>query len=271
MTVWDRIVNWMISYGGQIAGALVILVVGWVGGRLARRIVRRLLTRSKVAPAVTAFCAQLSFMTILVVAVIASLARFGVETTSFVAILGAAGFAIGFALQGALSNFAAGVLLLIQRPFRIGDFVEAAGVTGTVRDIQLFTTILATPDNVKVIVPNGKIYGETIRNYAGYDTRRLDLGVGIGYGASIEKASAVAMTLMQDDDRILKEPVPQVLVGELADSSVNLTLRMWVAGSDYWDVRFDLTRSVKQAFDREGIEIPFPQTVVHLERGSGSN
>jgi len=269
MTVWDRIVDWMISYGGRMAGALAILVIGWVGGRLARRIVRRLMTRAKVAPAVTAFCGQLSFIVILVVAIVASLARFGVETTSFVAILGAAGFAIGFALQGALSNFAAGVLLLIQHPFRIGDFVEVAGVAGTVQDIQLFTTVLATPDNVKVIVPNGKIYGNTIHNYAGYETRRLDLGVGIGYGTPIERASSVAMDLMQDDDRVLVEPLPQVLVGELAESSVNLTLRMWVAGSNYWDVRFDLIRAVKQAFDREGIEIPFPQTVVHLDRVSG--
>jgi len=269
MTVWDRIVDWMISYGGRMAGALAILVIGWVGGRLARRIVRRLMTRAKVAPAVTAFCGQLSFIVILVVAIVASLARFGVETTSFVAILGAAGFAIGFALQGALSNFAAGVLLLIQHPFRIGDFVEVAGVAGTVQDIQLFTTVLATPDNVKVIVPNGKIYGNTIHNYAGYETRRLDLGVGIGYGTPIEIASSVAMDLMQNDDRVLVEPLPQVLVGELAESSVNLTLRMWVAGSNYWDVRFDLIRAVKQAFDREGIEIPFPQTVVHLDRVSG--
>jgi len=269
MTVWDRIVDWMISYGGRMAGALAILVIGWVGGRLARRIVRRLMTRAKVAPAVTAFCGQLSFIVTLVVAIVASLARFGVETTSFVAILGAAGFAIGFALQGALSNFAAGVLLLIQHPFRIGDFVEVAGVAGTVQDIQLFTTVLATPDNVKVIVPNGKIYGNTIHNYAGYETRRLDLGVGIGYGTPIEIASSVAMDLMQNDDRVLVEPLPQVLVGELAESSVNLTLRMWVAGSNYWDVRFDLIRAVKQAFDREGIEIPFPQTVVHLDRVSG--
>ncbi len=269
MTVWDRIVDWIISYGGRMAGALAILVIGWIGGRLARRIVRRLMTRAKVAPAVTAFCAQLSFIVILVVAVVASLARFGVETTSFVAILGAAGFAIGFALQGALSNFAAGVLLLIQHPFRIGDFVEVAGVAGTVQDIQLFTTVLATPDNVKVIVPNGKIYGNTIHNYAGYETRRLDLGVGIGYGTPIERASSVAMKLMQNDDRVLVEPFPQVLVGELAESSVNLTLRMWVAGSNYWDVRFDLIRAVKQAFDREGIEIPFPQTVVHLDRAFG--
>jgi len=267
MTTWDRIVDWIIGYGGQVAGAVVILAIGWIGGRLIRRLVRRLLARGQVAPAVTAFCAQLSFVVVLVAAVIASLARFGIETTSFVALLGAVGFAIGFALQGALSNFAAGVLLLVQHPFRIGDFVEAAGVSGTVQDIQLFTTILATPDNVKVIVPNAKIYGNTIRNYAGYDTRRIDLVVGIGYGASIKEASSSALELMQGDRRILKEPAPQVLVTELADSSVNLTLRMWAASTDYWDVRFDLTRSIKLEFDVRGIEIPFPQTVVHVARG----
>lgn len=267
MTIWERVVDWIIGYGGQVIGAVLVLAIGWVAARLARRIVRRMLKRAEVAPAVISFCAQLSFVAILVVAVVASLSRFGVETTSFVAILGAAGFAIGFALQGALSNFAAGVLLLAQHPFRIGDFVEVAGVTGTVRDIQLFTTVLSTPDNVKVIVPNGKIYGNTILNYAGYDTRRLDLAVGIGYAASIDTASSVAMDVMRGDGRILDEPEPQVLVTELADSSVNLTLRMWVAGTDYWNVRFDLIRSIKLAFDRHGVEIPFPQTVVHWERG----
>jgi small conductance mechanosensitive channel len=263
MSVWDRIVNWVISYGGQILGAVAIFVLGYLAAKLGRRITVRLLGRTKIAPAVQRFVGRLVYVAVLVFAVIASLARFGVQTTSFVAVLGAIGFAVGFALQGALANFAAGLLILTLRPFRVGDYVEAAGVAGTVKDIELFTTVLATPDNVKVIVPNGKIYGDVIRNYAGYDTRRLDVIVGIGYGAPIDQAMDVAQRLMSEDERILDEPAPQVLVIELADSSVNLNLRSWVGGGDYWAVRFDLLRAIKEAFDAAGIEIPFPQVVVH--------
>jgi len=212
------------------------------------------------------FVGQIVFACILIFTVIDTLARFGIETTSLVAVLGAASFAIGFALQGSLSNFAASVLLLILRPFKLGDVIEAGGVTGVVKDIQLFSTILATPDNVKVYVPNAQIYGGTIRNYAGYDTRRIDIPVGIGYGDSIEQAVHVAKAVMTADARVLVDPEPEVLVGELGDSSVNLILRLWVNGTDYWDVLFDLTRNAKEAFDEQGIEIPFPQTVVHMAK-----
>ena len=212
------------------------------------------------------FVGQIVFISILIFTVIATLARFGIQTTSLVAVLGAASFAIGFALQGSLSNFAAGVLLVILRPFKIGDVIEAGGVTGLVKDIQLFSTILATPDNVKVYVPNAQVYGGTIRNYAGYETRRIDIPVGIGYGDSIEQAVAVARGVMTSDERVLNDPAPEVLVGELGDSSVNLILRLWVNGNDYWDVLFDTTRRVKEAFDDNGIEIPFPQHVVHMAK-----
>jgi len=266
MTVWDRIMDWVIGYGGQVLGALATLAIGYLIARLARRLAIRWLQRTDVAPAVQAFVGRLLYVAILVFAVVASLARFGVQTTSFVAILGAAGFAVGFALQGALSNFAAGVLILLLRPFRMGDFIEAAGVAGTVKDIQLFATVLATPDNVKVIVPNGKIYGEVIRNYAGYGTRRLDVVIGVSYDTSIDDAASIARAVMAEDERTLAQPGPEVLVSELADSSVNLTLRAWVQGKDYWDVRFDLMRNLKRALDDAGIEIPFPQTVVHMAK-----
>ena len=261
--MWDRIVGWIVGYGGQALGAIATLVIGYLLARLARRVVKRLLARTELALALQRFVTQITYIGILVFAIVASLARFGIQTTSFVAILGAAGFAIGFALQGSLANFAAGVLLLVLRPFKIGDYVEAGGVSGTVQDIQLFTTVLATPDNVKVMVPNAQIYGGVIRNFNAYETRRIDLVVGIGYGDSIEDAFAAAMSVMSGDERILQEPAPQVMVSELADSSVNLNLRLWVNGADYWNVLFDLTRSVKETFDERGVEIPYPQHVIH--------
>ncbi len=260
--MWDRFV----AFGMQALGAVAVLVIGYIVAKLVRKLLRRWLANTTLAVALQRFLTQLAYIGILVFAIIATLARFGIETTSFVAILGAAGFAIGFALQGALANFAAGVMLLMLRPFKIGDFVESGGVSGTVKDIQLFTSELATPDNVKVMVPNAQIYNGVIRNYSAYETRRIDLAVGIGYGDSIEQALETAIGLMSADERILSNPPPEAMVSELADSSVNLTLRMWVDGADYWDVLFDLTRRVKETFDSHGIEIPFPQQVVHLAK-----
>jgi len=263
MNIWDRIIDWVVTYGGQLLGAIVTLIVGYVLARISRRVVLRLLKRSETPPAITSFVSRMTFIAILVFAIIASLAKFGVQTTSFVAVLGAASFAIGFALQGSLSNFAAGVLILLLRPFKVGDYIEVAGVTGSVKDIQLFTTILATSGNVKVLVPNGKIFGDTIKNYAGYETRRLDVSIGIGYSVSIEKALSVAYEVLVADDRILTEPAPQVLVSDLADSSVNLVLRGWVNRANYGAALSDLKRCIKEAFDENGIEIPFPQLVIH--------
>ena len=263
MDIWARIVDGVVTYGGQLLGAVVTLIVGYVLAKISRRLVLRLLKRTEAPPAITSFVSRMTFIAIIVFAVIASLAKFGVQTTSFVAVLGAASFAIGFALQGSLSNFAAGVLILLLRPFKVGDFVEIAGVKGSVKDVQLFTTILATPDNVKVLVPNGKVFADTIRNYAGYETRRLDVHVGIGYGVSIKKALSVAYDVLAADDRILTEPAPQVLVTDLADSSVNLVLRAWVNRANYGAVLSDLKRCIKEAFDGNDIEIPFPQIVIH--------
>jgi small conductance mechanosensitive channel len=187
-----------------------------------------------------------------------------VETASFIAILGAAGFAVGFALQGSLANFAAGILILVLRPYKVGDYIDGGGVAGSVKEIKLFTTVLATPDNIKIMVPNGKIFGDVIKNITAYDTRRMDIIVGIGYDSSIQQAHDVYLNLIKSDDRVLKDPEPQVLVSELADSSVNLTGRFWVKKENYWPVRFDLTRKVKEAYDENNIEIPFPQRVVHM-------
>jgi small conductance mechanosensitive channel len=200
----------------------------------------------------------------MLVVVLAALATFGVQTTSFVAVLGAATFAVGFALQGSLANFAAGVMIITFRPYRVDDFIEAAGVSGTVRSVHLFNTVINTPDNIRVIIPNSKIYGDVIKNISGNDTRRVDLVIGISYGSPISKAIQIAMDVMKSDERVLAEPEPMVAVSELADSSVNLVVRPWVNKADYWAVRFDVTQKIKEAYDKNGIEIPFPQRVVHM-------
>jgi len=252
------------TYGLKIVGAIVILIVGRIAAGVGRKIVRRIMEKAKTEPSVISFVGSLTYILILTFAVLAALAKFGIQTASFVAVLGAAGFAVGFALQGSLANFAAGVLILVLRPYRVGDFIDAAGVAGNVKDIQLFTTILATPDNIKIMVPNGKIFGDVIKNVSGYDTRRVDLVIGIGYSSDIQKAHEVLTKIIKDESRILSDPAPQIAVSELADSSVNFVVRPWVKAGDYWNVRFDLTRNIKETFDESGIEIPFPQRVVHM-------
>jgi small conductance mechanosensitive channel len=258
------------SYGLRVVGAIVILVVGFAGARMGRRATVNVLQRANVDPSLVGFTGSLIYFFILTIAVVATLSKFGIETTSFVAVLGAVGFAVGFALQGSLSNLAAGILLLLFRPFRIGDFIEAAGIMGTVKEIHLFNTILATPDNVKIVVPNGKVYGDTIKNYSANDTRRLDLVVGISYESSIPLAMETARGIADGDERVLADPEPMVVVTELADSSVNVLLRVWIRKEDYWAVKFDLTRLLKTTFDEKGIEIPFPQRVVHMVGGAAT-
>lgn len=258
------VMYYLTTYGLNVIGAIIILALGKIGAGLARRIVKKLLVRSNTDASVISFVGSLAYTLVLVFAVLAALAKFGIQTTSFIAVLGAAGLAIGLALQGSLANFAAGFLLLVLRPFKAGDYIDAAGVGGTVEEIHLFTTTLATPDNVRIIVPNSKLFSDTIKNYSANDTRRLDMTVGIGYGSSIEKALEVVRELLAAEPRILPEPAPQIAVAELADSSVNLIVRPWVKKADYWAVKFDFTRALKEGFDRNGIEIPFPQRTVHM-------
>jgi small conductance mechanosensitive channel len=259
----DRIMEFVTIYGLRVVGAIVILVVGRIIAGLVRTGIRRALQKRDTDPGLVGFLSSIAYTLVMVAVVVAALGNFGVEAASFVAILGAAGFAVGFALQGSLSNFAAGVMILLFRPYKVGDFISAAGVSGTVKGIDLLATTLATPDNVKILVPNGKLFGDTITNYSVYDTRRVDLLLGIGYSSSIDKAYEAMRRLIAADERILKDPEPMLAVGELADSSVNLIVRVWVNRADYWNVKFDLTRGAKDAFDAEGVEIPFPQRVVH--------
>lgn len=265
----EQVNAFIITYGIKVVGAIVFLIVGRAIAGFIKRTVGRVLQGRGIDIAVAGFLSNLVYSLVLVGVLIAVLGQFGVETASFVAVLGAVGFAVGFALQGSLSNFAAGVMILVFKPFRIGDFIDAASVAGTVAEIQLFNTILNTPDNVRIIVPNSQIYGGTIKNYSANDKRRVDFSFGIGYGSSVQSAISAIRELVDADARIDKEPAPFYGVGALADSSVNITVRVWCNKGDYWDIKFDLTRRVKEAFDAKDIEIPFPQTVVWHQNQAG--
>lgn len=207
---------------------------------------------------------QPAYAALLAFVVLAALAQLGIQTTSFIAIIGAAGLAVGLALQGSLSNFAAGVMLIIFRPFKVGDFIEAAGVSGSVEEIMIFSTKLKSPDNKQLYVPNGSIISGTITNYSAKDQRRVDLVFGCGYGDDIKKAKALLEAIVKENPLVLDDPAPTIGVLELGDSSVNFAVRPWVATPDYWDVYFQITEEVKQRFDEAGISIPFPQRDVHL-------
>lgn len=251
--------------GLKVLGAIAIF---WIGRFVAARVrsgLNSLMQARKVDTSLAGFVASLVYFAILAFTVVAVIGQFGVETASFIALLGAAGFAVGMALQGTLGNFASGVMILLFRPFKAGDFIEAAGVKGTVKEIQIFSTTIATPDNIRITVPNGAIFGGTIKNFNGYETRRVDMVMGIGYGSDMDKAMAIIRELLEADERILKDPAYTVAVSELADSSVNIVVRPWVNAADYWNVHFDFHKNCKEAFDRSGIEIPFPQRVIHMQ------
>lgn len=259
----EQVYHFLSIYGLQVIGAIIILILGRIAAGIARKITERALNKAKTDFAVTGFVSSLVYTLILVFAVIAALTKFGVNATSFVAVLGAAGLAIGLALQGSLANFAAGVLILVLRPFKVGDYIMGAGEAGTVKAIYMFITELSTPDNIKVMIPNSKLFGDVIKNVSAYDTRRVDFVFGIGYSSDIQKAYDVLSDILKNDSRVLPDPPFQIAVSELADSSVNFIVRPWVKKEDYWDVKFDVTRKVKEAFDANGIEIPFPQVAMH--------
>jgi small conductance mechanosensitive channel len=223
-----------------------------------------------VDPALTGFASSLLYSLLLVFVVIAAISELGIQTTSFVAILGAAGLAVGLALQGSLSNFASGVLIIMFRPFKIGDYVEAGGTAGVIKEISVLTTVLHTPDNKKIIVPNSSVMGGTITNYSATGTRRLDLKFGVSYSDDLNKVIKLLTEMVEADSRCLKDPAPTIAVLEHGDSSVNLVCRPWVATSDYWAVLFDFQKNVKLRFDEEGISIPFPQRDVHLFQADNS-
>jgi len=256
------------TFGVKLITALVILIIGrWVVGIVSGSI-RRLMTKREADPALISFLGSLVRIMLMAFVVIAALGQLGIQTTSLVAILGAAGLAIGLALQGSLSNFAAGVLMLIFKPFKVGDYVEAGGEAGVVEEIKIFTTQMKSPDNKTIIIPNAQITSGSITNYSAKDTRRVDMVFGIGYDDDIKKAKQVIMDILTKDVRVLKDPAPMIALSELADSSVNFVVRPWVKTADYWGVYFDTNEAVKERFDAEGIGIPFPQTDVHLYQES---
>jgi small conductance mechanosensitive channel len=256
----------IIEYAVNIAAALLTLLVGYFAANLLSGGVVKVMKARRLDATVTEFVGSILKYAILVFVVIAALGRVGVQTASFVAIIGAAGLAIGLALQGSLSNFAAGFLLIIFRPIKAGEFIEVAGTAGVVQSVQLFTTTLTTGDNKMVVVPNSAILNGTIVNYSRMAQRRVDMTFGIGYGSDLRKAKSILARLVAEDSRILRTPEVTIAVAALADSSVNIVVRPWVNSADYWPVWFDFHEQVKLAFDAEGIEIPFPQQVVHLQQ-----
>ncbi len=265
-----KIVEWGTLYGMKLVGAIVLFIIGRIVVGIITNIVKRLMKRANVDETLAKFFGSLTRTALLAILFIVILNQLGVQTTSFVAIIGAAGLAVGFALQGSLANFAAGVMLMIFRPFKAGDFVEAGGATGVVEEVGIFSTIMRTGDNKKIIIPNSGITGGNIVNYSAKETRRVDLVFGIGYDDDLKKAKQILERLLSEDSRILKDPAPVVAVAELADSSVNFIVRPWVKSGDYWGVYWDLTEKVKLTFDKEGISIPYPQHDVHLFQAEAS-
>lgn len=263
-TYVTKIRDLCLLYGANVIAACIIFIVGrWLAG-IVSSLTETLMHRAKVEKTLATFIKNLTYSTIIVLASIAAINKLGVETTSLIAMLGAAGLAIGLALQGSLANFAAGILLVILKPFKIGDMVEIAGITGTIEEIEIFNTTLTTPDNRTVIIPNNKITSDNIINLSAPGKRRIDLVFGISYGDDMKKAKQALEAVVKADPRILKDPAPTIAVSELADSSVNLVCRPWVKPADYWDVYFSVVEQGKTALESSGITIPFPQSDVHM-------
>jgi small conductance mechanosensitive channel len=260
--------GWIAFYGLKVIAAIVILILGRFAAKAIRTLVQRVLQKTKLEAALISFITSLCYVAVMAFVIIAALSKLGVETASFVVVLGSAGLAIGLALQGSLANFAAGVLILTFKPFRVGDYIEGGGVAGSVEQIGIFTTDLASPDNKKIIVPNGKMMSDSIVNYTVKEIRRVDIVAGVSYSDDLDKVRRVLGDILSGDDRILKDPAPVIAVLELGDSSVNFVVRPWVKTADYWGVYFATQESIKKRFDAEGISIPFPQRDVHMIKGA---
>jgi small conductance mechanosensitive channel len=263
-TILPKLQDIVTLYGLKILAAIAIFIVGrWVAKAL-RGVVTRAMTKGNVDETLISFLANLTYVTLLVFVIVAAINQLGIQTTSFIAILGAAGLAIGLALQGSLANFAAGVLMIIFKPFKVGDYVEGGGTAGIVEEIQIFTTKMRTPDNKSIIIPNAKITGDNIVNYSAKDSRRMDMIVGVSYDDDYDQVKEVLEDILAKDGRILEDPAAKIGILEFGDNSVNFVFRPWVMTAEYWDVYFDLTEAIKKRFDEEGITIPYPQRDVHL-------
>ena len=253
----------LFTYGMKLLAALAIVLIGrWIA-KIIAALLRRILTKRQVDTTLVNFSSQMVYAALLAFVLIAAIGQLGVQTASFVAVVGAAGLAVGLALQGSLANFAAGVLLILFRPFKAGDYIEGGGMAGTVEKIGIFVTELKTPDNRQVIIPNARISSDNIVNYSTEPQRRVDMVFGVSYEDKLDEVRRVIAATLAADKRILKNPEPMIVVQELADNSVNFAVRPWVKNADYWGVYFDTHEALKKAFDDAGITIPFPQRVVH--------
>jgi len=262
--LWETVQTLGLDFGMKALMALVIFFIGRMIARIVTKGLRKAMQSRKVDKILESFACNLVYWVLMIFVIIATINHIGVQTTSLIAIMGAAGLAIGLALQGSLANFAAGVLIVMFRPYRVGDFIEAAGISGTVLEVQILTTVLKTGDNKQIIVPNGQIMGSIITNYSANDTRRVEMTIGVSYDDDLDKVRSTLQELVNADDRILKDPECLIAVSELADSSVNFIVRPWVNRADYSSVKFGLTEAIKKRFDQEGISFPFPQQDVHL-------
>ena len=262
--IWNQLSELLSSFGISLFIALSILIIGRQVVKILIKVISTALERSNTEDTVRIFVTNLLNTLLMIVVFIAAINQLGIQTTSIIAVLGAAGLAIGLALQGSLSNFAAGILIVIYRPYKVGDYIQADNHLGTVDDIQIFSTVLKTPDNKLVIVPNGSIMNGSIVNFSNQDKRRVDIIASCSYEDDIDKVKSVLADILSKDERILNEPKPRIAVSELADSSVNFIVRPWVKNSDYIDVYYSLLEEIKKRFDQEGIAIPYPQTDVHI-------
>lgn len=259
-----KALNASIDLGGRILAALIIYIIGKILVNWANRLFAKMLEKRKVEPSIQSFLKSIVNITLLVLLFLAVIGKLGIELTSFAALLASAGVAVGMALSGNLSNFAGGVIILVFRPYKVGDYIEAStGAAGTVTDIQIFHTVLTTPDNKVIFAPNGAMSGAVVTNYSRKDTRRVDFSFGVEYGTDFNQAKSIIMEVINKDSRILKDPAPFVELGALADSSVNITVRVWVNAADYWAVNFDMNKNVYATFNEKGISFPFPQLTVH--------
>lgn len=259
-----KALNTCIDLGGRILAALLIFIIGKIIINWLNKLFAKALEKRKVDASIQSFLKSIVNITLLVLLFLAVIGKLGIELTSFAALLASAGVAIGMALSGNLSNFAGGVIILVFRPYKVGDYIEAStGASGTVTDIQIFHTVLTTPDNRVVFAPNGAMSGAVVTNYSRKDIRRVDFSFGVEYGTDFKQAQAILMEVINKDSRILKDPAPFVEVGALASSSVNITVRVWVNAADYWNVNFDMNKNVYATFNAKGISFPFPQLTVH--------
>ncbi len=262
--IFNTLLEKVIFYGPKLIVAILTLVIGlWIINTLIKVVFKKL-TKSNYDITLIKFLKSIFGIALKIMLWITVISMLGVKMTSFVAILGAAGLAVGFALQGSLANFAGGVLIMLFRPFKVGDFISAQGHMGTVHSIQIFNTILKTPDNKTVIIPNGSLANSDMTNFSTEQNRRVDLSFGIGYDDDFTKAKEIISSIIEKDERIFKDPAPFVMVGELADSSVNITVRVWAKGADYWGIHFDMIENIKSEFDKNDISIPYPQSDVHV-------